>query len=215
MILTIFSLAFAVFNVSFAYFLDNLEADTITSGTFQFFDLGNPLGAIAHLALILASIITFIRWYRRAYYNLAASGVETNFTDGQTVAAWFIPFISLTRPYYVVREIWQSTQQLGTGVVTPHTLLRVWWVLFLLRGFIGVVANAVSGSNNLQAVQITLQVTAATLVFDAIAAGITALVIQRIMGFEQQLQLQAQVATLGGPAPEPDDLLLGEQESYA
>ncbi|AII50408.1 DUF4328 domain-containing protein [Hymenobacter sp. APR13] len=167
------------------------------------------------LGLTLASAVAFMRWMRRAYYNLAALGIGVEYDDSWAVSGWIIPVVSLYRPYTIMREIWQRTQRMGYGYVTSHTLLRVWWTLFLLRSATGIVTNLIANQvNTLEGVRAQLLWLAGSTVFDLAALFVTMKVIRRIADFEQQMQLQAQVATIGGLPPEPADLSPTAEESY-
>lgn len=209
--LSLFSLAFAAFNVAYATYLQQTD---FTSTAVDVFSVFQALGTVTHLILIVLSIVVFIRWLRRAYYNLAAVGIDTGQAENQAAIAWFLPIISMYRPYQITREIWQTTQRLGTGVITPHSLLRLWWVLFLLRGFWSLLGRVVEGGSGVEQLRTTLLFLACTTLYDAVAAYITAMVIRRMMGFEQQLALQVQVADLGKAAPEPSHLDATEQDLY-
>lgn len=168
------------------------------------------------MGLTLLSAVAFMRWMRRAYYNLAALGIGVEYDDSWAVTGWIVPFVSLYRPYTIMREIWQRTQRMGYGYVTSHTLLRVWWGLFLLRSAVGIATGLIANqASTLEGIRAQLLWLAGSAVFDLAALFVTMQVIRRITDFEQQLQLQAQVATLGGLPPEPEDLGATAEEAYS
>lgn len=171
--------------------------------------------SLAVFALTILSAVAFIRWMRRAYYNLTAVGIVVEYDDSWAVTGWIVPIVSLFRPYTIMREIWQRTQRMGYGYVTSHALLRVWWALFLLRSATGIVTSLIANQvNTLEGIRAQLLWLAGAAVFDLAALFVTMKVIRRITDFEQQLQLQAQVATLGGLPPEPEDLSATAEEAY-
>ncbi|WP_180754527.1 DUF4328 domain-containing protein [Hymenobacter sp. DG01] len=209
--LSLFSLAFAAFSMAYATYLRQTD---FSSTTVEILSIFQSLGTITQFILLILSIVVFMRWLRRAYYNLAATGFETNYADNQAVIAWFLPVMSMYRPYRITREVWQVTQGLGTGVGSSHGLLRLWWALFLLRGLLGLLITFLGKGVGVEGLRTVLLFTACTSAFDAVAAYTTARVIQRIVGFEQQLALKVQVADLGQAAPEHNHLGATEQDLY-
>lgn len=171
---------------------------------------------VLELGVTVLTAVAFIRWMWRAYENLPAVGVQVDYSLGWTVGAWFVPVLGLFRPYNIMREIWQRTQRMAYGYVTSHSLLRVWWMLFLLRSVVGLAGAAVTGiPRTVNDMQTQLLVLAGISLFDIPALAAAIQVIRRISDFEQQLRLQVQVAELGGAAPEPLDFGATEEESYA
>ncbi|UOG76749.1 DUF4328 domain-containing protein [Hymenobacter tibetensis] len=167
-------------------------------------DFGQGAMGFVTLVLLTAGFVVLIRWLRRAYVNLKLAGLDTEYSDGWAAGAWFVPFINLLRPYTITREVWRSTQLQSVGSVQPHTLLRIWWFVHV---FDSVVGN-ISGRRAFSAETIVELQSSTWFSFFANLLGIasavlTAQVIQRISRFEEDLQLQAQVQSLGSPAPEP------------
>ena len=119
-----------IIDLLYCFVLGSSEAYSTTGtvlGTLQ------PLLSLVELGLTVWSAVAFIRWMRRAYYNLTTLGVGVEYVDSWAVGAWIVPVVSLYRPYTIMREVWQRTQRMAYGLVTPHGLLRVWWLLFLLH----------------------------------------------------------------------------------
>lgn len=59
----------------------------------------------------IALIITFIQWFRRAYHNLHKIGERDLLTsEGWAAGAWFVPILSLFRPYQIMVEISKRTK---------------------------------------------------------------------------------------------------------
>lgn len=101
---------------------------------------------IVYLVVSIISSVTFIMWFRRAYYNL---GKRANpmYTDGWAAGAWFIPILSWFRPYQIMKEMWEKTtdlinkksnkKQQSNNVI----LLIVWWTMWIVLAFIGYYLN--------------------------------------------------------------------------
>ena len=92
---------------------------------------------IIYLLGYIATIIAFLFWIHRASKNLEPLGVEyQEFSPGWAIGWWFIPIMSLFRPYQVMKEIWaESHPRQEFDSVSP--LLGPWWVMFLVSGWVG------------------------------------------------------------------------------
>ncbi len=102
--------------------------------------------AITQFIMIIVGAIFFIRWFRRAYYNMGLR-TTTEHTEGWAAGAWFIPILNLFRPYQIMSEMWKFTSsQLeigGSNVNKAHSIVGVWWFLWLINSFTGTVASRI------------------------------------------------------------------------
>jgi hypothetical protein len=99
------------------------------------------IGVLYMIAFII-SAITFIQWFRRAYYNLQ-SRVTLSTTDEWAAGSWFVPVYNLYKPYQMMVELYRETKKLllekelirtsalGTGI------LGVWWTLWIINNIGG------------------------------------------------------------------------------
>lgn len=101
---------------------------------------------LAQLALFIVTGIVFLVWIYRANRNARALGAEgMQFTPGWSVGWYFVPIMSLWKPFQVMREIWQASAQPGNwqGVQTPP-LVGWWWALYLASQILGQIAYRLS-----------------------------------------------------------------------
>jgi len=98
---------------------------------------------IAQTILYLTSIVLFLIWFRGSYSNLSVLGYRTKYNKNMAIWCFFIPIISLYRPYQIMNEIWFETQNLLKKVI-PETRINfytfnmgVWWALFIISNYIG------------------------------------------------------------------------------
>jgi hypothetical protein len=92
-----------------------------------------------YIFLLIVSAVTFILWFRRAYYNLGLKISYLKFTDGWAAGSWFVPIVSLYRPFQIMRELFEETailfkkarfkSDLNTNLVIG------WWTLWLIGNF--------------------------------------------------------------------------------
>lgn len=104
-------------------------------------DLRQKIIVIINLLGYLTTVITFLFWFRRAYYNLETCINFTNYTNSQTVYYWFIPILALYKPYRIMEDMFVQTDTVleeGIEHYRPKTslpLLRAWWVFWIINCF--------------------------------------------------------------------------------
>ncbi|MDR1199440.1 MAG: DUF4328 domain-containing protein [Prevotellaceae bacterium] len=91
----------------------------------------------------IVSIIIFIMWFRRAYYNIhqKVNSRRLTFSEGWAAGSWFVPIINLFRPYQIMKELYYETKKLLTdkGYTVNYTtnFLGWWWALWIISVIIG------------------------------------------------------------------------------
>ena len=106
-------------------------------------DTREQIIGIFYLIAYVVSAVTFIQWFRRAYFNLHLKINYLNHTEGWAAGSWFVPIISLYRPYQIMKEIYQETKELliKKGIVFNQTFsisaLGWWWALWIISNIIG------------------------------------------------------------------------------
>ena len=83
----------------------------------------------------LAFLVTgggYLFWVHRLSLNLWSLRLSNDrplrFSPGWAVGWWFIPVMSLWRPYLVMREIWTRSHPSGVG----SYLMLLWWALWVV-----------------------------------------------------------------------------------
>jgi hypothetical protein len=87
------------------------------------------------LLLQIVGAVFFIRWFRRAYANLhRLETVKVDHAESWAVWSWFVPILNFFRPYQILIEIWEKTQEAYKGKDNYDSRWQVdlWWMLFLL-----------------------------------------------------------------------------------
>lgn len=90
-----------------------------------------------YFVLFLLSGIFYIMWFRRAYYNLNELRHDTLYSDGWCAAFWFIPIANLYKPYLLMKELYNKTNDLLSDDITgcvnqkPLTYINIWWFLWI------------------------------------------------------------------------------------
>jgi hypothetical protein len=137
------------------------------------------LGAFAINALLLVTAIVFLRWVHRLVTLTRALGApDLRWTPSQAVWGFIIPFVSLVRPYQVLRDVQQrldpeevappaprlerdlQADYRSSALVLPprakaltSSLLGLWWGSFIAMSVVARLANAfVKGATTTHAV---------------------------------------------------------------
>ena len=180
-----------------------------------------PLGiarsflALVELVVLITAFILFIRWLRRAYWNLHALGRPVEHSEGWAAGAWFVPFMNMFRPYSIVREVWRQTQLVAFEQVTPHGLLRAWWLLFIVHGIVSNVTNQMeTKATTTEQLRSAAWGNAITALLMLGTALLTIQVVRRIASYEAQMDLRLQVSRIGAEAPQPAVELNEDQSDY-
>lgn len=99
------------------------------------------LGILYTIAYI-TSAITFILWFRRAYFNLHMKVKHLNYSEGWAAGSWFVPFINLYRPYQIMKELYEKSKRLllkegvSFDVTFSTDTLTWWWGLWIINNLI-------------------------------------------------------------------------------
>ncbi|CAN5220811.1 hypothetical protein BH09BAC5_BH09BAC5_21960 [soil metagenome] len=97
-------------------------------------------GILALIRSVLNLIIGifFIMWLRRAYHNLHKAGSQyLRHSEGWAAGAWFVPFLNLSWPLQIVRDVWIETQNVfrKKGEIYEQEEDRIsgwWWMMYLV-----------------------------------------------------------------------------------
>lgn len=87
----------------------------------------------------IVSGILILKWIYRANYNAHQLGAkEMRFTPGGSIGWYFMPILSLWKPYQAMKEIWKASHvpdDLHRAKVS--LILPLWWSLFLVSNGLG------------------------------------------------------------------------------
>ena len=98
---------------------------------------------IIQLIVFVVSAITFIQWFRRAYFNLHLRVNHLSHSEGWAAGCWFVPIVNLFRPYQIMKELFQETQlflkrnEVHTREHLSMPSLSLWWTFWIINWFVG------------------------------------------------------------------------------
>lgn len=141
-------LVFEIISIVSGYFQYDL-LDTVANGgevsteKAELNDLREQLIAIVYIIVYLTSAITFIQWFRRAYFNLHLKVNDLAQTEGWAAGSWFVPIINLYRPFQIMKELYEQTKthltrnniEVNENFTTKY--LSIWWTLWIFNTILG------------------------------------------------------------------------------
>ena len=98
---------------------------------------------ILYLLAFVVSGVTFIMWFRRAYFNLHQLLPNLNYSEGWAAGAWFVPILNLFRPFQIMKELFEEArrllqnQNIGYNASFSGDKLGIWWTLWVISNLIG------------------------------------------------------------------------------
>lgn len=158
-------------------------------------DLRQGIIGLLQSGLYITSIVLFLNWFRRAYGNLHRIGIRT-LEHSETMAVWsfFIPIISLYRPYKIAKEIAVETRNKVTEIIPDNktklnlSILGFWWALFLITNYIDQFAfKSILKSDTIEQMITSTQAYMVSDFMDIPAAIVTLLMIKHISRHESLL----------------------------
>jgi len=146
-----FEMASLVSSILQYYFLksvENGEILTIEAATAN--DRRQIIIGLATTAVFIVSAVTFIQWFRRAYFNMhLLRGKHLQHAEGWASGAWFVPIMSLFRPYGIMKEIYENAEEL----LYKEKLIEVedrrfqtigaWWTLWVITNILSSALNRI------------------------------------------------------------------------
>ena len=98
---------------------------------------------IIQIIVFAVSALTFIQWFRRAYFNLHLRVNRLSHSEGWAAGCWFVPIVNLFRPYQIMKELFQATHlflkknEAHTREHLSMPSLGLWWIFWIINWFVG------------------------------------------------------------------------------
>ena len=153
-------------------------------------DIRHQAIAYASVAIYIVCIVLFIMWFRRAYNNLNLSqSAYTKYPEGWAAGAWFVPFLNLARPYFIMQEIWEKTQEATYNLISYKNgkIIGWWWVIWIINN-IG--TNFINRYFKETSVEELITSTSASIIFnfiELVALVLLIIIMKNVMVFEKKL----------------------------
>ncbi|MDR7122963.1 DUF4328 domain-containing protein [Rheinheimera soli] len=101
-------------------------------------DQRQRLIAIIDLMVFVVSGFLILRWIHRANHNARQLGAENmKFSPGWSIGYYFIPILTLWKPYQAMKEIWGASKEPSNQASQKTSgILPLWWGLWLVSSFL-------------------------------------------------------------------------------
>lgn len=101
------------------------------------FDIVLGIAAIIYTVVFIICMVRFIKWFRRAYFNIEAAGLNIDKSESAAAWSWFVPIYNWFAPYQIMKEVWVKTQKTYTENIKPvNNLIGVWWGTWVITNII-------------------------------------------------------------------------------
>ena len=109
-------------------------------------DIREAIISVIDFIISIISVVTFIQWFRRAYWNLHEISSNLSYSEGWAAGSWFVPVISFYRPFVIMKELFSETKRIfiqnGKNVHQNYTpTLNLWWTLWIVGDALEVTIN--------------------------------------------------------------------------
>lgn len=136
----IISISVSILTIPYVFYLGEITKGineyTVTRDDVIVFGLISlAFGAIA-LGAFIGSAITFIQWFRRAYFNAHIVFKGLRYSEGWAAGSWFIPIFWWIGPIQIATDFYKKTEAKlrEEGVLTgksQYHILVWWWVFYV------------------------------------------------------------------------------------
>jgi len=108
-------------------------ADGVASDKRQF------VVGVIYIVVFAVPAFLILKWLYRANYNARQLGArDMKFTPGWSIGYYFIPILTLWKPYQAMKELWKASKNPSDfSSETSSVILPIWWALWLLSGILG------------------------------------------------------------------------------
>ncbi len=109
-------------------------------------DMRQAVIAFSYLGVFIVSGVLILRWIYQANQNARQFGAkDMEFSPGWSIGFYFIPIVSLWKPYQAMKEIWQASQNpTNWPVEKVSSILGIWWFFWIANSMVGQAAFRMS-----------------------------------------------------------------------
>jgi len=161
------------------------------------------IGLITAVAYII-TIVVFIQWFRRAYFNLHLRCNNLEYTEGWAAGAWFIPIFNLFAPYKIFRDLFtKSKETLERKGVTekldlPMNLVNGYWLIWVVGNIVTNVSFRKAMTQNLDDLMFATTTDIIGTFLSIIAAVLLTIIIKKYNQIEPLLEdMKSEIDTIG------------------
>ena len=109
-------------------------------------DMRQAVIAFSYLGVFIVSGILILKWIYQANQNARQLGAkDMAFSPGWSIGFYFIPIVSLWKPYQAMKEIWKASQNPSNwSEEKVSSILGIWWFFWIANSIAGQAAFRMS-----------------------------------------------------------------------
>jgi hypothetical protein len=167
---------------------------------------------LLQIPLFFSTALVFLIWFYRVYKNLIPLRAEyLDTTPGWAVGYWFIPILTLFRPFQVMRDIWNESDPefdpelnfLSQSSGTP-ALLGFWWASWLCTLLFTNASNFILRSNGNASLNYFPYFLLPSAAISVVAAILAILIIKKVsQRQDERFNNLARMQNFSAPPPPP------------
>ncbi len=163
------SIITTLFSIVDEIYINVVDYSTLDSSLINVFYLVLGGSGILYTAIYIGSAVTFIMWFRRAYYNLHQLRGNLSYGEGWAAGGWFVPIMNLFIPYRIMKELYVVTnnifsQDLQTCTIRLKTdYLGWWWALWIITGILSQISLRAALSGDVYGISFGFEIIATLL----------------------------------------------------
>lgn len=101
-------------------------------------DMRQGISAFASITILVVTSIFFGMFVVRAHRNVRGFGAEgMTITPGWAFGYFFVPILSLFKPYIAMSELWRASQSPLRWSNLTKGLVPLWWTLWIVSSILG------------------------------------------------------------------------------
>ncbi len=146
LVIMVFEVIYAAYTVYFMQFLNALDRLTeaeIDARAVMVDDLGSAV-SFGYIAAYLVCCIVSGMWIYRVTFNArAVAPAGSGPSPGWGVGWFFVPILSLWKPYQSMKRVWELTGP-GEPGAGPPGYVAWWWALWVLANILGNISSRIN-----------------------------------------------------------------------
>lgn len=182
------------------------SGETPEAGVLEAVDTRTTILEAAQLAVTVSMVVLFCLLMPRANRNARSFGAtDLEFTPRWAAGWFFVPIVSLWRPYRALKEIWQASEPrpdprlLRSSREVP-ALLPLWWAAFIVNQISGNASGRLAASAETPGLFILANKVEAVSSASGVIAAVLALAVVRALA-RRQTERHALEGTAGAAGP--------------
>ena len=167
-------------------------------------DMREGIIGIVLTIVYIATIVVFIQWFRRAYFNLHLRASGLQYSEGWAAGAWFVPVFNLFAPYKIFKDlITKSKEVLQKNGITERVefsmnQLNAYWLFWVVGNIIANVSFRKAMKQNLDDLLVATSTDIISSLFSVVAGILLISIIHKYNQVEPLLEnMKSEIDSIG------------------